>query len=127
MGEPYVSICRDYIKLRYRLLPYIYPLMRESAQDGIPAMRAMVLEFPGDERAHAAFDQFMLGRDILVAPVYHPGASCRKVYLPEDEWVDFHTREKVRGGRCVIAEMNFDPRRMCSLQWCGRRPPQAQA
>ena len=104
LGEPYVSICRDYIKLRYKLLPYIYTLTWESAQDGVPAMRAMVLEFPGDEEAHAAFDQFMLGRDILVAPVYHPGASCRKVYLPEGEWVDFHTGEKVRGGRYVIAD-----------------------
>ncbi|MGE5587697.1 MAG: glycoside hydrolase family 31 protein [Clostridia bacterium] len=104
LGEPYTSICRDHIRLRYRLLPYIYTLMRESTQEGIPAMRAMVLEFPEDDKARAAFDQFMLGRDILVAPVYHPGSSCRKVYLPQGEWVDFHTGEKVRGGRCVIAD-----------------------
>ncbi len=104
LGEPYVSICRNYIKLRYRLLPYIYTLMRESSVCGVPAMRAMVLEFPGDEAAPAIFDQFMLGRDILVAPVYQPGAACRKVYLPEGDWVDFHTGEKVRGGRCVVAD-----------------------
>lgn len=104
LGEPYESVCRDYIKLRYRLLPYIYTLMWQSSMEGVPAMRAMILEFPGDERAHAAFDQFMLGRDILVAPVYQPHASCRKVYLPEGEWIDFHTGERVRGGRCVLAD-----------------------
>ncbi|MFZ5925474.1 MAG: glycoside hydrolase family 31 protein [Bacillota bacterium] len=104
LGEPYESICRSFIKLRYRLLPYIYSLVRESSIKGVPVMRPMVLEFPDDEKAHTIFDQFMLGPDILVAPVYQPGADCRKIYLPAGEWLDFYTGETLGGGRNVLAD-----------------------
>lgn len=104
LGEPYESICRKYIKLRYRLLPYIYTLIRGSSVDGVPAMRPMALEFPRDEKSHTLFDQFMLGPAILVAPVYQPGMDCRRVYLPEGTWFDLETGEALVGGRDVLAE-----------------------
>ncbi|MEA4885029.1 MAG: glycoside hydrolase family 31 protein [Clostridia bacterium] len=91
LGEPYTSICRKFIKLRYRLIPYLYTLMRQCAEDGTPVMRPMVYEFPADERAHTMYDQYMLGRDIMVAPVYQPGAEHRIVYFPEGRWGELLT------------------------------------
>ncbi len=86
LGEPYTSICRDFIKLRYRLLPYLYTLMRQCSHDGTPVMRPMVYDFPDDPATHAMYDQFMLGPDIMVAPVYMEGAVNRPVYFPRGRW-----------------------------------------
>ncbi|MDD2201772.1 MAG: glycoside hydrolase family 31 protein [Firmicutes bacterium] len=86
LGEPYTSICREFIKIRYRLIPYIYTLMKECADHGTPVMRPMVFEFPDDEKTHTMSDQFMLGPDIMVAPIYMPGADCRPVYFPRGDW-----------------------------------------
>ena len=88
LGEPYTSICREFIKIRYRLIPYIYSLMRECADHGTPIMRPMVFDFPDDERTHTMSDQFLLGPDIMVAPIYMPGADCRPVYFPEGDWAN---------------------------------------
>ena len=76
LDEPYKSICRDFIKLRYRLIPYIYTLMQEATTSGTPIMRPLVFEFPEDPKTHGIFDQFMLGPDIMVAPVYQPETSA---------------------------------------------------
>ncbi|HON43308.1 MAG TPA: glycoside hydrolase family 31 protein [Bacillota bacterium] len=95
LGEPYTSICRKYIKLRYRLMPYMYTLMRQCAQDGTPVMRPMVYDFSDDSATHAMYDQFMLGPDIMVAPVYLPGAVARPVYFPRGRWASLETGQIV--------------------------------
>ncbi len=88
LGEPYTSICRKFIKLRYRLLPYLYTLMRDSASaGGAPVMRPMVYEFPHDPATHVLHDQFMLGPALMVAPVVTPGATVRQVYFPRGRWL----------------------------------------
>ena len=88
LGEPYASICREFIKIRYRLIPYMYTLMKECADDGTPVMRPMVFEFPDDEKTHTMSDQFMLGPDMMIAPIYMPGADCRPVYFPRGSWAN---------------------------------------
>lgn len=92
-------ICRKYLELRYRMLPYIYTAARECCETGRPMMRAMWLHYPGDAQAVARGDQYMWGRDVLVAPVVEKGATTRRVYLPRGVWFDFWSEERVEGGR----------------------------
>jgi len=92
-------ICRKYLDLRYRLLPYLYSLVRESHDTGLPIMRALWIHYPDDLQAVARGDEYLWGRDMLVAPVTEKGAASRSVYLPQGEWFDFWTEEKVQGGR----------------------------
>ncbi|HEX5475346.1 MAG TPA: TIM-barrel domain-containing protein [Vicinamibacterales bacterium] len=94
-------ICRQYLDLRYRLLPYTYSIARDTCQTGLPMMRALWLHYPGDPVAVARGDEFLWGRDILVAPVTEKGASARRLYLPDGDWFDFWTGERVAGGREV--------------------------
>src|SRR5690349_24555019 len=62
-------ICRKYLNLRYQLLPYLYTVIKEASETGMPIMRAMWLHYPEDSRAVECSDQYLWGRDILVAPV----------------------------------------------------------
>jgi alpha-glucosidase/alpha-D-xyloside xylohydrolase len=91
-------IARTYSELRYQLLPYTYTLAWEARHSGLPLMRALWLHYPGDERARAIGDQFLWGRDLLIAPVHQKGATTREVYLPAGDWYDWWTNEKVAGG-----------------------------
>lgn len=92
-------ICKKYLELRYRLLPYIYTAVRECCQTGVPVMRGLWLHDPSDAAALAADDVYMFGPDLLVAPVIEPGATSRTFYLPRGVWHDFWTGEVVSGGR----------------------------
>jgi alpha-glucosidase (family GH31 glycosyl hydrolase) len=92
-------ICRKYLELRYRLLPYIYSIARETSQTGLPMMRALWIHHPDDPYAVARGDEFLWGSDLLVAPVVEKGATARRVYLPGDSWYDFWTGERIDGGR----------------------------
>ncbi len=92
-------ICRKYLELRYRLLPYLYSAVRECHETGMPIIRAMWLHYPDDPAAVARGDQYLWGRDILVAPVVEKGAVTRTLYLPRGVWYDFQTGERIDGGR----------------------------
>lgn len=91
-------ICRQYLELRYRLLPYLYTAVRESAATGLPIIRAMWLHHADDPAAVARGDQYLFGRDILVAPVTEKGATSRRLYLPRGRWYDHWTGEAIEGG-----------------------------
>jgi alpha-glucosidase len=88
-GEPYESICRRWIELRYELLPYIYTAAWQAARCGLPMMRPLALAFPTDFRTYNLDDQFLLGDALLAAPVGYPGQRSRRVYLPGGTWYDF--------------------------------------
>ena len=92
-------ICRQYLELRYRLMPYLYTAVREAHDSGLPVMRGLWLHYPDDPAAVARGDEYLWGRDMLVAPVVEKGASERKLYLPRGAWYDFWAREKLEGGR----------------------------
>ena len=92
-------VCRKYAELRYRLLSYNYTLAWEARETGLPMMRAMWIHYPGDLKGLGKGDQYLWGRDMLVAPVYQPGARERTVYLPEGIWYDWFTDAPVEGGR----------------------------
>ena len=92
-------ICKKYLELRYRIMPYLYSAVRETHETGLPIMRALWLHYPDDAMAVARGDEYLWGRDVLVAPVVEKGATARRVYLPRGEWYDFWTEEKLAGGR----------------------------
>ena len=94
-------ICRKYLELRYRLLPYNYTLVREACDTGLPPMRAMWLHYASDAEAAKLGTQFLWGPDLLVAPVVERGAKVRRVYLPAGTWYDWWTGEATPGGRWV--------------------------
>src|SRR5262245_24153987 len=100
-------ICRKYLELRYRLLPYNYTLMREACDTGLPPMRALWLHYPGDPQAVKLGDEYLWGRDLLVAPVTEKGAAERKLYLPEGDWYDFWTGERHTGRRELTRKVDL--------------------
>ena len=98
-NEQVEPICRKYLELRYRLMPYLYSAVRETTQTGMPIVRAMWLHHPDDPAAVSRGDQYFWGRDLLIAPVVEKGAASRHVYLPRGSWFDFWTEERLDGGR----------------------------
>ncbi|MFD1177049.1 TIM-barrel domain-containing protein [Paenibacillus puldeungensis] len=102
-GDQVEVICRKYIELRYMLLPYLYSLFHASTLNGLPIMRPLVLEYPDDPRTFQLSDQFLLGADVLVAPVCRPGKEVRTVYLPDGIWYDFWTEARYVGGQHIMA------------------------
>lgn len=102
-GPQVEAICRDFIQLRYRLLPFLYNEFRQSSLTGLPVMRPLLLEYPHDPETYNLSDQFLVGEDLLVCPVYQPGATHRHVYLPEGTWVDFWTGNRVTGPAHLLA------------------------
>jgi alpha-glucosidase (family GH31 glycosyl hydrolase) len=94
-------ICRKYLELRYRMLPYNYTLMREACDTGLPPMRALWLHYPHDTEAVTLGDEYLWGRDLLVAPVVQKGAASRRLYLPDGQWFDWWTGGKVEGRRWI--------------------------
>ena len=101
-------ICRKYLDLRYRLMPYLYSVVREGTQTGMPIMRALWLHYPDDPVAVARGDEYLWGRDMLVAPVVEKGAAERKVYLPRGSWHDFWTNERAEGGREITRKVDLE-------------------
>ncbi len=100
-------ICRKYDELRYELLPYTYTLAWQARDTGMPLMRAMWLHYPVDPQARKLGSQYLWGRDLLVAPVFEKGATSRDVYLPQGDWFDFWTNEKLAGGRTVTRQVDL--------------------
>lgn len=103
-GKEVEDICRHYLALRYRLLPYFYSLCAEAARSGAPIIRPLFWHYQNDPAASVCSDQFLLGRDIMVAPVLRQGATARSVYLPNDVWYDFWTGERFQGGTHIAVE-----------------------
>jgi alpha-D-xyloside xylohydrolase len=104
-GDDFYRIARDYIFLRERLRPYLHDQARRTSRTGVPIMRPLLLEFPEDQGSWDVDDQFMFGRDLLVAPVLEERASERSVYLPAGaEWTNAWTGARAPDGEVVIVE-----------------------
>lgn len=104
-GEGIEVIVRDWLELRYRLIPYLEDCA-EQAVMGLPVMRAMAVACPDDPAAWAFDEQYMLGSDLFVAPVLQPGGRVR-FYLPKGTWYDFWTEEPVTGGQVLEREVSL--------------------
>ncbi len=102
-GPEAERICRKFIALRHRLLLKLEKLFAETHATGAPVMRPLLYHFQDDPVAVACNDQFLLGPDLLVAPVLLPGVTARCVYLPRGKWKDFWSRRVFRGPRHIVA------------------------
>lgn len=107
-GDEVVSIYRKYVKLRYQFLPYLYDLFYLGEQTGLPVMRPLVLHYPEDEQTFNLNSEFLVGDSLLVAPVLEQGATKKMVYLPQGDWYDYWTGEKISGGIWFIREAPID-------------------
>ena len=108
MSNPAIEpVAKRYAELRYELLPYTYTLAWEARATGLPLMRALWLHYPGDVRARSVGDEYLWGRDLLIAPVYTRGATSRDVYLPPGQWYDWWTNERSTGGRTVTRPVDL--------------------
>ena len=97
------------LRLRERLRPYLHQQMRVASRQGIPPMRPLFVDFPDDPGAWPVEDQFLLGPDLLIAPVLEPAASARDVYLPAGRaWIEAGTGDRHDGGRTVRVPLSPD-------------------
>ena len=88
-GPEHEAIRRKYIELRYRLMPYLYTAIEETARTGIPVMRPLFLEYPQAPEFYGDDRDFLFGRDLLVAPVTTEMLDAEEVALPPGDWYDF--------------------------------------
>jgi len=103
-GDEVHALAREAVRLRYRLLPYIYSAFVRASQTGEPVQRPLVLDHQDDPAVVDLDDQYLFGRDLLVAPVYEEGATSRTVYLPEGHWYDWHTGQLHEGRRTITVD-----------------------
>lgn len=107
-GAAVEELVRQAMRLRYRLLPYLYTAFIHAAETGEPVQQPLVFAFQADRTGRDIDDQYLLGRQILVAPVSTPGATARQVYLPAGAWYDWYTGERLAGGRFILAPTPMD-------------------
>jgi alpha-glucosidase (family GH31 glycosyl hydrolase) len=107
-GDKIEAICRRYLELRYRLMPYTYTLAWQAHCRGLPLMRPLVLNYPDDPRCWDLATQYLWGDDLLVAPVTRPGARQWPVHLPKGTWHDYWTGERHIGPGNVSVEAPLD-------------------
>lgn len=108
LKDPRVEpICRRYLELRYRLLSYLYSAVHEASVSGMPILRALWLHYPDDPAAVARADQYLYGRDLLVAPVVTKGLTERRIYLPRGRWHDFWNGQTLEGGREIVRPVDL--------------------
>ncbi len=103
-GEKGCDLARTFFQLRYRLIPYLYTYSRAAHDTGLPLVRGLYLEHPDLDQAYR-FDEYLLGQEILVAPVTVPGGkdgiATREIYLPPGSWMDYFTGKTYAGSQTI--------------------------
>jgi alpha-glucosidase (family GH31 glycosyl hydrolase) len=89
----------SFIRLRHRLAPTYYSAAIDAVEHAVPLVRPLLFDFPDDQDAIRIFDEVLVGRSLLVAPVTDEGWSERDVYLPEGDWFDYWSGSHLAGGR----------------------------
>lgn len=107
-GSEAEAICREFIRLRYRLLPYIYTYARKNYESGLPLARPLFFLDPSDPRLCNDNSSYMWGDAFLVSPIVEQGQTSKKLYLPGGNWFNFWTDELVQGGSAILADAPLD-------------------
>jgi oligosaccharide 4-alpha-D-glucosyltransferase len=102
------EIVRNYMKLRYAMLPYNYTLAYQNATTGSPLMRPLFYQFPADTLACNSENQYMWGENLMVAPVIEKGKKTQSIYFPEGQWFDFHTGVEYTGNNRIDFPLNIE-------------------
>lgn len=106
-GDTAVDAARTFAALRASLRPYLLACSEEAAMTGVPVMRPVALEFPGDRGGAEVDTEFMLGPGLLVCPVLEPGGKV-ELYLPPGVWTDHFTGERAEGPAWLTREVPID-------------------
>jgi alpha-D-xyloside xylohydrolase len=100
---------REDVNMKYRLMPYVYAQAKYASDHGLPMVRALFVEYPGDAGAWLIDDEYLFGSDILVAPIFTDSLYERNVYLPGGEWIDYQTKQvyspgwhKIKAGKLPV-------------------------
>lgn len=104
--EEAVDVVRFFTKLKASLMPYLYKTSVETSKSGVPTMRAMVLEFTEDKNCNYVDKQYMLGDNLLVAPIFND-ESIAEYYLPKGTWTNFFTGEEKNGGEWITEKHDY--------------------
>jgi alpha-glucosidase (family GH31 glycosyl hydrolase) len=107
-GPEAEKICKSFIELRYRLIPYIYTLAHENYATGIPLARPLFWEDPGNRDLFNESSAYFWGDAFVVSPVVKAGETSKEVYLPEGRWFDFWTDKVFAGGKRYIVAAPID-------------------
>ena len=97
-----------YAQLHHALFPYLYAAARTAHLTGMPIIRHLFLAYPHDPRVYGLDDEYLLGPDLLVAPVIVHGATSKRVYLPAGAWIDYWSGAQYNGGRMVAVAAPLD-------------------
>jgi alpha-glucosidase len=103
-GTYYEGIIRKYLKLRYKLMPFLYTALDEAHSTGVPIFRPLLLNYQDDPNTLTIDDEFMVGEALLEAPILRPGETARLVYLPAGTWYDYWTGQRFAGGTMIRVE-----------------------
>ncbi len=101
-GATMTDRLRKVVELRYRLLPYFYTAVQRACSEGVPVLRPMFFESPDDPGYQDLGDQFMVGADLLIAPILTKGARSRSVVLPPGVWYRLDGTDTITGGRTLV-------------------------
>ncbi len=107
-GEPYLSIIRQFLQLRYRLLPYFYTLAWEASRQGSPLVRPVFWSDSNDPQLWSVDDAFLLGDALLVCPILQAEARSRHVILPAGRWYSFWDNRAIEGGNKISLETSLE-------------------
>lgn len=107
-SEKTQEIVRNYMNLRYAMLPYNYTLAWQNSTTGAPLMRPLFYQYPGDTTTFRIQDEYLWGDNFLVAPVIEKGLKSRKIYFPEGEWYDLQRDAKYSGNQWVDYSLRLE-------------------
>jgi alpha-glucosidase (family GH31 glycosyl hydrolase) len=103
-----LALHRKFARAHMDLLPYRQAVVQEAVKTGLPAMRHLMLAYPEDRVARTLDDTYMLGPDLLVAPIFTAGATQRRVWLPRGTWYDYWTRRRHAGEQWLTVPAPLD-------------------
>ncbi len=103
-GEALTNQTRRLLELRMQLIPILYAAYYRYYSEGVPPIRPLVLDYPQDLTARPIYDEYLLGRELLAAPVIYGHGSLRRIWLPEGVWYDYFTNERLSGGQWIERE-----------------------
>jgi len=101
------EIVRNYLNFRYQLIPYLYTESQIAARQGLPLLRHLVIEFQDDPNVFNIEDQFLCGRNLLIAPILTK-SNTRQIYLPKGTWFDYWTGEQLTGPQWITRTCNIE-------------------
>ena len=111
--EPYafddetIAIYKKYLDIRYKFIPYLYNLVYLMNKEGSPIIKPLFYNYENDKTCYTINDEYMVGDDLLVAPILNKDERNRIIYLPKGEWINYFTKDKIKGNKFIILNENL--------------------